>query len=158
MRDVTYFRQKISSILNFREKTHNVSWFDSHKREKMFGKTKKLHFFINSNYSSIQYISWNDPVMFTWRKLPVLVGIDGKIYSRSPYNHCVLAGATMQCPSVICTVGDINGPTSIIPHYTDCLNFSTHTAVHISCAVCIIWTRFTLLYFPLDILRFGVKN
>ena len=67
MRDATYFRQKISSILNFREKTHNVSWFDSHKREKMFGKTKKLHFFINSNYSSIQYISWNDPVMFTWK-------------------------------------------------------------------------------------------
>ena len=44
----------------------------------------------------------------------------------------MLVGATMQCPSVICTVGDINGPTSIIPHYTDCLNFSTHTALHIS--------------------------
>ena len=43
----------------------------------------------------------------------------------------MLVGATMQCPSVICTVGDINGPTSIIPHYTDCLNFSTHTALHI---------------------------
>ena len=55
MRDATYFRQKISSILNFREKTHNVSWFDSHKREKMFGKTKKLHFLltlITAAYSS----------------------------------------------------------------------------------------------------------
>ena len=48
MRDVTYFRQKISSILNFCEKNHNVFCFVLRfrkKREKLFGKMKKKVFF-----------------------------------------------------------------------------------------------------------------